>query len=259
MRTSLRLLRAVSFAEKAHRGINRKYTLKDPVPTPYLVHLLEVATLIADAGGSEDEVIAGLLHDTLEDTKVEREDIMREFGENVARMVMEATEISTKADGNREARKAKDREHYGSASPGGKTVKLADMLSNGHDIEAKDPHFAVRYMREMRELHPLLLTGNVNLYRSAAAMLTSYFAKHPARMKLNPCMPPSGLFEGTNILTPRIKGYYRLAEGYAELSEGEGMSRQPIFGVTVRPDPNPRRSKLCHSLKEAEDYIKEMS
>lgn len=74
---------------------------------------------------------------------------------------------------------------------------------------------------------------------------------------LKKCTPPSGLFRGTNFMTPNISMYYRLREGYAELSEGRGMSNQPIFGVTVRPEDG--RSKLFQSKSAALDYIEELS
>lgn len=65
---------------------------------------------------------------------------------------------------------------------------------------------------------------------------------------------------GRNFMTPTVLGFYKLRKGYAELSTGEGMSRQPIYGVTVRPDePVNARSKLCHSEEEALAYIRSMS
>lgn len=74
---------------------------------------------------------------------------------------------------------------------------------------------------------------------------------------MKPFYPPRGLFRGKNFMTPNVLGYYKLREGYAELSEGRGMSNQPIFGVTVKPDDG--RSKLCFSRTEAETYIEELS
>jgi hypothetical protein len=44
---------------------------------------------------------------------------------------------------------------------------------------------------------------------------------------------------------------------HVELSQGEGMNREPIYGVTVRPDPD-RLSRLFHSLIEAREYIEEL-
>lgn len=70
---------------------------------------------------------------------------------------------------------------------------------------------------------------------------------------------PKGTFKGANFMTPSIRGYYKLRKGYAELSEGTGFNHQPIFGVTVAPDPGQLRSKMCHSYNEAIEYIASMS
>jgi hypothetical protein len=68
--------------------------------------------------------------------------------------------------------------------------------------------------------------------------------------------PPNGLFEGVNFMTPDVLSYHNLGHGtWVELSQGRGMNRQPIFGVTVRPEPSPARSKLCQSKAEAVRYI----
>jgi hypothetical protein len=68
--------------------------------------------------------------------------------------------------------------------------------------------------------------------------------------------PPAGLFEGRNFMTPDIVAYFNLGDGvWAELSTGTGMSRQPIFGVTIRPDPGNKRSKMFQSRAQAMRYI----
>src|SRR5215471_15902956 len=75
--------------------------------------------------------------------------------------------------------------------------------------------------------------------------------------------PPRGLFEGKNIMTPDVLAYFNLGDGrWAELTEGRGINRQPIFGVTVRPRPadiadDP--SKLCHSKAEAMRFINSLT
>ena len=70
---------------------------------------------------------------------------------------------------------------------------------------------------------------------------------------------PKGTFEGKNFMTPKVLSYYKLRKGYAELSQGEGMKREPIFGVTVSPDPERAISKLCFSRDEALRYIEALS
>lgn len=67
------------------------------------------------------------------------------------------------------------------------------------------------------------------------------------------------LFPGKNIMTPDVLSYYKLRKGYAELSYGTGMRHQPIYGVTVKPDPDHAISKLCQSKDEAIGYIVSLS
>lgn len=81
---------------------------------------------------------------------------------------------------------------------------------------------------------------------------------------LQPCTPPSGVFRGSNFMTPWVLGYYQTAyrgrTAYVELSEGVGMHGESIFGVTVRqangerfeaPDPG----GLFDSRRAAEAYV----
>jgi hypothetical protein len=68
---------------------------------------------------------------------------------------------------------------------------------------------------------------------------------------------PEGHFDGVNFMTPNIIGYYRLQDGYAELSEGLGMNRTPIYGVTISPHRD--LSRCFASLAEATKYIGALS
>lgn len=82
------------------------------------------------------------------------------------------------------------------------------------------------------------------------------------------CSAPRGVFRGTNFMTPTVLGYYKLRAnfGYAELSSGTGIGREPIFGVTVRDyrgehvrDGEADRSQLFHSKSAAIAYIESLS
>lgn len=140
------------FAIAAHAGQQRKYTGE-----PYWHHSREVGELIAV--NSPDGVLAsaGWLHDVLEDTKVTEADLMAAFNsELLVQWVKEVTDVSRPEDGNRAARKALDREHLAKASPGGKTIKLADLISKSRSIVQHDPDFARVYLDEMSDLLPLL-------------------------------------------------------------------------------------------------------
>jgi (p)ppGpp synthase/HD superfamily hydrolase len=78
---------AIGFAAEAHRGHFRKGT-----KIPYIVHPLNVAKILIDACCPDDVVVAGILHDTVEDTPVSLDEIRRRFGEAVARIVEGASE-----------------------------------------------------------------------------------------------------------------------------------------------------------------------
>jgi len=78
---------ALKFAKESHKGQVRKGTTR-----PYITHCLEVARILHKHGYSEDIVIAGLLHDTVEDTEATLEDLERLFGEEVSNLVKYVTE-----------------------------------------------------------------------------------------------------------------------------------------------------------------------
>jgi (p)ppGpp synthase/HD superfamily hydrolase len=131
-----------------------------------------VASLIELHAGDGALAAAGWLHDALEDTKVTEQDIRAAFNsELLVQWVKEVTDVSRPADGNRAARKALDREHLANASLGGKTVKLADLISNTRSIVQHDPDFARVYLAEKEALLPLLLGGNGALHALATKEL----------------------------------------------------------------------------------------
>lgn len=83
-----RFTRAVEYARVAHATQVRKGTA-----IPYITHLLGVASLVIEHGGSEEQAIAGLLHDVIEDCGEAHEPAIREqFGNTVARIVRACTD-----------------------------------------------------------------------------------------------------------------------------------------------------------------------
>ena len=74
--------KALQIASIAHEGQYRKNT-----KIPYIAHPVAVGMILQKAGYSEEMVAAGILHDTVEDTDITMEDIEREFGLEVARIV----------------------------------------------------------------------------------------------------------------------------------------------------------------------------
>ena len=84
---SERLDEAIHFATTAHAGQMRKMA-----NTPYILHPMEVAAIAATMTTDEDVMIAGLLHDTIEDTNADPRDIKRIFGARVSALVQSETE-----------------------------------------------------------------------------------------------------------------------------------------------------------------------
>src|SRR5882724_1646054 len=84
------ILKALHFAANKHRDQRRK----DVEASPYINHPIEVAELLARAGGVTDPVTlqAAILHDTIEDTNTTREELDIAFGPEVRRVVEEVTD-----------------------------------------------------------------------------------------------------------------------------------------------------------------------
>ena len=93
---SARIKKAIEVATKAHEGQLRK------TGEPYIVHPLAVQKILEEWGMDEDTIIAGILHDTVEDTSLTLEDIKSEFGESVAFLVDGVTKLSTARNGMRD-------------------------------------------------------------------------------------------------------------------------------------------------------------
>ena len=139
--------RARIFAGLAHGSQKRKYTGE-----PYIVHPVEVSEIVAWHNGSKEMIAAALLHDTVEDTDVTIDDIRNEFGNAVALLVDDLTDVSKLEDGNRATRKAMDRDHTANASAAAMVIKAADLISNSKSIAEHDPKFAKVYFEEKRAL-----------------------------------------------------------------------------------------------------------
>jgi (p)ppGpp synthase/HD superfamily hydrolase len=130
----LPVLRAADAAARWHVNQRRKGAAQEP----YVNHLLEVATLVAEAteGADPELVVAALLHDSIEDQEVPRAVLAQMFGEGVARLVEEVTDDKALA---KEVRKRLQVEHAGEASRRARILKLADKTSNLRAIAASPP------------------------------------------------------------------------------------------------------------------------
>jgi (p)ppGpp synthase/HD superfamily hydrolase len=128
---------ALTYAADVHNGQVKKGT-----PIPYFSHLLAVCALVLEQGGDEEEAIACLLHDTLEDhpEKVSREDLHERFGARVARIVEGCTDTPPGYHGGSKPpwheRKRRYIEHLRLEGSSLARVALADKLHNARAMLA---------------------------------------------------------------------------------------------------------------------------
>ena len=157
--------RARIFATAAHAAVKqlRKYTNE-----PYIVHPTEVVDILRKRGIEDEYMLAAAwLHDVVEDTGVELGTIWTEFGVVVASYVHWLTIQTRKEDGNRAHRKMLDRDFICNAPAEVKTIKLADLISNGESIMKHDPKFGAVYLEEKRLMLEVLKEGDSVLFKRA--------------------------------------------------------------------------------------------
>lgn len=124
--------RAEAFAARAHAGQTRKGAAGEP----YVHHVIEVAGILAAHSAPREAVLAGYLHDTVEDTDVTLDTLIIEFGEVVAGIVAEATDDKALP---KEMRKALQISHAAHRTEAAKQLKLADKISNLRAIMESPP------------------------------------------------------------------------------------------------------------------------
>lgn len=135
---------ALALASELHRDQRRKGTA-----IPYVTHLLWVAATVGDHGGNEDEVIAALLHDALEDQghRTSVEELRGRFGDAVAAIVVALTDTTAAPKAPRDAapaerlaswraRKEAYVAHLATAPASVRLVSAADKLHNARSIVA---------------------------------------------------------------------------------------------------------------------------
>ncbi len=119
---SVNIQKAIVFATQKHEGQKRKGT-----DIPYIVHPMEVMQILTDMNCEEAVIIAGILHDTLEDTDTTPEEIREAFGENILAIVQTESEDKSKTWKERKQRTV---DELTEASTESKQVCFADKLSN---------------------------------------------------------------------------------------------------------------------------------
>lgn len=133
MALTARFEEALVYATRLHAGQARKGTT-----IPYISHLLAVAGIVLENGGNEDEAIAALLHDAIEDQggAATREEIRRRFGNTVVEIVDSCTDAEIMPKPPWKPRKEAYIARMRHASASVRLVSVADKLHNTRSILA---------------------------------------------------------------------------------------------------------------------------
>ena len=153
--------KAYAYAAAAHAGQVRLSG------EPYLSHPLAVAEVLAELGFDAHSVAAGLLHDTVEDTKVTLEEVDAEFGEQVADIVDGVTKISMMTFDSKEEQQAENiRKMILAMSHDIRVpiVKLADRVHNMRTLDFQKAHKRQRIAQETMDIY-VPLANRLGLHR----------------------------------------------------------------------------------------------
>ncbi|MGN0702321.1 MAG: RelA/SpoT family protein [Lentihominibacter sp.] len=192
--------KAYDVANEMHAGQIRKSG------EPYLVHPVCVAEILAELGMDEETIAAGLLHDVIEDTSYTKEDMIREFGEEVAALVDGVTKLGALKFESKEERQAENlRKMFLAMSKDIRVliIKLSDRLHNLRTINYMTHEKIVEKCQE-----------TLDIYAPLAARLGIYTMK----MELEDI--------ALKFLEP--EAYYDLAE---QVSERKGKREDAINNV----------------------------
>ncbi len=141
---------AIVFAANAHRGQTRKSS-----NIPYITHPFSVGMLLQKENCSEEVIVAGILHDTLEDTSTTYKDLLEQFGASVANLVQAASEHDKSLPW--EDRKKHTIERLKDATVEELQITAADKLHNlrtiNEDLQTFGEDVWNRFKRGKRDQH----------------------------------------------------------------------------------------------------------
>ncbi len=174
------LEQAYCLADKAHEGVKRKSG------EPFVTHVVAVAELLADMKLDADALIAGLLHDTVEDTDVTFEDIEDQFGSAVRRIVEGETKISKLTVRVYEDEQSENLRQMLLAMVDDVRiilVKLADRLHNMRTLEFMPAHKQQKIAKETIEIFaPLAHRLGISHIQNELEDLSFYYLE-PSRFQ----------------------------------------------------------------------------
>ncbi|HBB30415.1 MAG TPA: phosphohydrolase [Cyanobacteria bacterium UBA8803] len=163
---------ALVYAHQLHRHQTRKIHC-----IPYIAHLLSVTALVLEDGGNEDEAIAALLHDAVEDQggTATRAEIKQRFGETVVAIVDGCTESDTLPKPPWRDRKQRYLDQLRQGSPSVRRVALADKLHNARS-------FLQDYRQQGENLWSVFTAGKEGLLWFYQSLLELYHPNNSSPM-----------------------------------------------------------------------------
>lgn len=172
------LIRAWRVGAAAHAGQTRKSG------EPYITHPVAAATVLAEQGVDIETLVAAILHDTIEDTPLTRDEIAADFGQTVAELVEGVTKLDKIEFQDRQEAAAESFRKMMLAMARDLRViliKLADRLHNMRTLGAQSPEARIRIARETLEIYaPIAQRLGMNLMKAELQDL-GFRAMHPWR------------------------------------------------------------------------------
>jgi len=144
--------KAYLFAQKAHEGQKRKSG------EPYFIHVFETAKNLASYGMDTKTIMAGLLHDSLEDTEITEEELEKEFGKEIVTLVNGVTKLGKLKYSGHERHVESLRKFFMAVIDDIRVliIKLADRLHNAETFQYISPEKQKRIALETIEVHARL-------------------------------------------------------------------------------------------------------
>ena len=179
--SSQKIKKAVSFADKAHQGQFRKSG------EPFIIHPINVGMILASLKMDADTIIAGLLHDVVEDCDISLSEVRKEFGKNVSKLVDGMTKLLQLDEKLKDQSQAEYFQKMALATAEDVRVviiKLADRLHNLKTIEHLPRQKQIKKSKETLDLYAPL-AHQIGMHKMATELEEcSFKTLHPIRYNL---------------------------------------------------------------------------